>query len=216
MDLLMIALRTLFFYFFIFVVYRIMGKREVGQLGIIDLIVSILIAELVVISIEDYNNNIFKSIIPIITLLILQVSLALLTLKKPKFRVFLDGNPSVIIKEGKVNYKEMIKQKYNLEDLLVQLREKGYRSIEEIEYAILENNGTLSVFPYQNKLKKKTPMPLPIILDGSIQKETLKLINKDEEWLKEMLKSKKIKLETIFYAFYKDKNIFIIKDDDLL
>ena len=216
MDLLMIALRTLFFYFFIFVVYRIMGKREVGQLGIIDLIVSILIAELVVISIEDYNNNIFKSIIPIITLLILQVSLALLTLKKPKFRVFLDGNPSVIIKEGKVNYKEMIKQKYNLEDLLVQLREKGYRSIEEIEYAILENNGTLSVFPYQNKLKKKTPMPLPIILDGSIQKETLKLINKDEEWLKEMLKSQKIKLETIFYAFYKDKNVFIIKDDDLL
>ena len=216
MDLLMIALRTLFFYFFIFVVYRIMGKREVGQLGIIDLIVSILIAELVVISIEDYNNNIFKSIIPIITLLILQVSLALLTLKKPKFRAFLDGNPSVIIKEGKVNYKEMIKQKYNLEDLLVQLREKGYRSIEEIEYAILENNGTLSVFPYQNKLKKKTPMPLPIILDGSIQKETLKLINKDEEWLKEMLKSKKINLETIFYAFYKDKNVFIIKDDDLL
>lgn len=216
MDLLMIALRTLFFYFFIFVVYRIMGKREVGQLGIIDLIVSILIAELVVISIEDYNNNIFKSIIPIITLLILQVSLALLTLKKPKFRVFLDGNPSVIIKEGKVNYKEMINQKYNLEDLLVQLREKGYRSIEEIEYAILENNGTLSVFPYQNKLKKKTPMPLPIILDGSIQKETLKLINKDEGWLKEMLKSKKIKLETIFYAFYKDKNVFIIKDDDLL
>lgn len=216
MDLLMIALRTLFFYFFIFVVYRIMGKREVGQLGIIDLIVSILIAELVVISIEDYNNNIFKSIIPIITLLVLQVSLALLTLKKPKFRIFLDGNPSVIIKEGKVNYKEMINQKYNLEDLLVQLREKGYRSIEEIEYAILENNGTLSVFPYQNKLKKKTPMPLPIILDGSIQKETLKLINKDEEWLKEMLKSKKIKLETIFYAFYKDKNVFIIKDDDLL
>ena len=216
MDLLMIALRTLFFYFFIFVVYRIMGKREVGQLGIIDLIVSILIAELVVISIEDYNNNIFKSIIPIITLLILQVSLALLTLKKPKFRVFLDGNPSVIIKEGKVNYKEMINQKYNLEDLLVQLREKGYRSIEEIEYAILENNGTLSVFPYQNKLKKKTPMPLPIILDGSIQKETLKLINKDEEWLKKMLKSKKIKLETIFYAFYKDKNVFIIKNDDLL
>ena len=214
MDLLMIALRTLFFYFFIFVVYRIMGKREVGQLGIIDLIVSILIAELVVISIEDYNNNIFKSIIPIITLLVLQVSLALLTLKKPKFRIFLDGNPSVIIKEGKVNYKEMINQKYNLEDLLVQLREKGYRSIEEIEYAILENNGTLSVFPYQNKLKKKTPMPLPIILDGSIQKETLKLINKDEEWLKEMLKSKKIKLETIFYAFYKDDDIYVIENEN--
>ena len=105
MDMFLIFTRTLFFYFFIFIVYRIMGKREVGQLGIIDLIVSILIAELVVISIENYDNNIFESIVPILTLLILQVTLAYLTLKKPKFRIFLDGNPSIIIKNGNVNYK---------------------------------------------------------------------------------------------------------------
>ena len=120
MDLLLIFVRTIFFYFFIFVVYRIMGKREVGQLGIIDLIVSILIAELVMISIEDYNNNIFRSVVPILTLLMLQVTLAFLSLRRPKFRIFLDGNPSIMIQEGKVNYKEMIKQKYNLDDLLVQ------------------------------------------------------------------------------------------------
>lgn len=215
MDLVMIFIRTLFFYFFIFIVYRIMGKREVGQLGIIDLIVSILIAELVVISIEDYDNNIFKSIVPILTLLILQVSLALLTLKKPKFRIFLDGNPSVIIKAGNVNYKEMIKQKYNLDDLMVQLREKGYSSIEEIEYAILENNGTLSVFPY-TKNKKGSPLPLPLILDSTIQKDTLKLLNKDESWVNNLLQKKNIKLEEVFYAFYKDNNIFIIKDNELL
>ena len=83
MDIFMIFIRTLFFYFFIFIVYRIMGKREVGQLGIIDLIVSILIAELTVISIEDYDNNMLKSIIPILTLLMLQVSLAFLSLKFP-------------------------------------------------------------------------------------------------------------------------------------
>lgn len=211
----MIFLRTLFFYFFIFIVYRIMGKREVGQLGIIDLIVSILIAELVMISIEDYNNNIFKSIIPILTLLVLQVSLAFLTLKNPKFRIFLDGNPSVIIKNGKINYKEMIIQKYNLDDLLIQLREKGYKSIEEIEYAILENNGTLSVFAY-SKEKVSSPLPLPLILDSSIQKDTLKLLNKSEEWVMNILKRRKIKLEDVFYAFYKDNNVFVIKDDELL
>lgn len=215
MDLFMIFLRTLFFYFFIFIVYRIMGKREVGQLGIIDLIVSILIAELVMISIEDYNNNIFKSIIPILTLLVLQVSLAFLTLKNPKFRIFLDGNPSVIIKNGKINYKEMIIQKYNLDDLLIQLREKGYKSIEEIEYAILENNGTLSVFAY-SKEKVSSPLPLPLILDSSIQKDTLKLLNKSEEWVMNILKRRKIKLEDVFYAFYKDNNVFVIKDDELL
>ena len=109
----------------------------------------------------------------------------------------------------------MMKQKYNLDDLTVQLREKGYRSIEEIEYAILENNGTLSIFPYQ-KEKKKTPLPLPIILDSSIQKDALKALGKNEEWVFKILKQKNVKLENVFYAFYKDNNIFIIKDEELL
>lgn len=211
----MIFIRTLFFYFFIFIVYRIMGKREVGQLGIIDLIVSILIAELVVISIEDYDNNIFLSIVPILTLLFLQVTLAYFSLRKPKFRILLDGNPSIMIQNGKINYKEMLHQKYSLDDLLTQLREKGYRSIEEIEYAILENSGTLSVFPYP-KDKKKSPLPLPLILDSDIQTETLKRLNKNKDWVYKILDNKNIKLEEVFYAFYKDNNVFIIKHSDLI
>lgn len=189
-----------------------MGKREVGQLGIIDLIVSILIAELVVISIENYDKSMIVSLVPIVTLTFLQIILAYLTLRKPKFRNFLDGNPSVIIKNGKVNYKEMMRQKYNLDDLLVQMREKGYRSIEEIEYAILENNGTLSVF---NNKKEKTPLPLPLILDSNIQEDTLKLLGKKQEWVYDILRRKNITLEEVFYAFYKDRNIFIIKKSDL-
>ena len=215
MNLLLIFVRTLFFYFLIFLVYRMMGKREVGQLGIIDLIVSILIAELAVISIENYDNNMMSSVLPILTLLVLQMILAFLTLKMPKFRIFLDGNPSIIIKSGKVNYKEMMKQKYNLDDLMIQIREKGYRSIEEIEYAILENNGTLSVFPYP-KEKKRTPLPLPVILDSNIQKDTLKVLGKNEAWVYDLLKKKGIEIEDVFYAFYKDNNIFIIQDNDLL
>ena len=213
MEYLNVFARTLFFYFFIFIIYRLMGKREVGQLGIIDLIVSILIAELAMISIENLSNNIFYSIIPILTLTLLQIILAYFSLKKPKFRIFLDGNPSLIIKNGQVNFKEMTKQKYNLDDLLVQLREKGYKSIEEIEYAILENNGTLSVFSYE---EEKSYLPLPLILDSKIQKETLAHLQKDTKWVLELLKRKNINLEDIFYAFYKDKNIFIIKNSDLL
>ncbi len=213
----MILVRTLFFYFFILVVYRIMGKREVGQLGIIDLIVSILVAELAVISIENFDENIFRSIVPIITLLVLQVSLALLSLKSPKIRIFLDGNPSVIINNGQVNYKEMIKQKYNLDDLMVQMRDKGYKSIEEIEYAILENNGTLSIFPYTNgKKNTKSIVPLPLILDSSIQEDSLKIINKDKSWLYNLLNKKGIKLDDVFYAFYKSDSLFVITNDDLL
>ena len=213
MDFLIIFIRTFFFYFFILIVYRIMGKREIGQLGIIDLIVSILIAELVAISIENYDNSMLISIIPILTLLILQVSLAFLSLKLPKFRIFLDGNPSVIIKDGKVNYNEMLKQKYNLDDLMTQLREKGYMSISEISYAILETNGTLSIFPNN---KKKNVLPLPVVLDSQIQDKTLSLLNKDQEWLFKILKSKKIDIKDVFYAFYKDNNLFIIKYNELI
>ena len=213
MEYIVILLRTVIFYFFILLLYRIMGKREVGQLGIIDLIVSILIADLVVISIENYNKSMLYTLIPISILAILQLILAFISLKKPKIRNFLDGNPSVIIKDGKINYKEMVKQKYNLDDLLVQIREKGYRSIEEIEYAILENNGTLSVFNYA---KEKTPLPLPLILDSNIQTDTLKHLKKDEKWVYNLLQKKNININEVFYAFYKDKNIFIIKTSDLV
>ncbi len=213
MDYVIIFFRTVFFYFFIILIYRIMGKREVGQLGIIDLIVSILMAELAMISIEGYDKSIFYSILPIVTLTILQTILAYFSIKKPKFRNFLDGNPSIIIKEGHINYKEMLKQRYSLDDLLVQIRDKGFKSLEEVEYAILENNGCLSVFGYANKNRC---LPLPIILDGKIQKDTLKYLNKDEGWIDNILMKKDVKLENIFYAFYKDKNIFIIKQSDLI
>ena len=192
-----------------------MGKREVGQLGIIDLIVSILISELVVISIEDVNLSILNSLIPVICLVILQILLSYGSLKSPKIRSLLDGNPSFIIKCGKVNYKEMIRQKYNLDDLLVQLRENGYRNIEEVEYAILENNGKLSVFSYDKKLIKKSPFPMAIILDGKIQYQILREIDKDDSFIYKYLDKKNIKLEDIFYAFYKDNSMYIIRYLDI-
>lgn len=214
MNYIIIFLRTVFFYFFILLIYRIMGKREVGQLGITDLIVSILMAELAMISIEGYDKSIFYSVLPIVTLTILQISLAYFSIKNPKFRIFLDGSPSIIIKEGKVNYKEMLKQRYTLDDLLVQIRDKGFKSLEEVEYAILENNGTLSVFGYANSKNKY--LPLPIILDGKVQEDTLRYLDKDDSWIDTILTKKDVKLEDIFYAFYKDKSIFIIKQSDLI
>ena len=214
MEYVKIIMKMVFFYFFIILIYRMMGKREVGQLGIIDLIVSILIAELVAISVEDSTKSIFDSVIPILCLVILQITLSYSSLKSGKVRSLLDGNPTFIIKNGRVNYNEMIKQKYNLDDLLTQLREKGYRNIEEIEYAILENNGTLSVFGYDSK-KEKSPLPMPIILDGKVQHDIVHEMGKDDKFVVRILRNKKIKLEDIFYAFYKDKSVFIIKYSDL-
>lgn len=213
MDYVKVILRMIFFYFFIILIYRIMGKREVGQLGIVDLIVSILIAELVAISVEDIDKSIMASVVPIFCLVGLQIILSFASLKNPKLRELLDGNPTFIIKNGRVNYSEMVRQKYNLDDLLTQLREKGYRNIEEIEYAILENNGTLSVFNYNKK--EKSPLPLPIILDGKVQGETLKEMGRDDSFVNNLLKKNDVKLEDVFYAFYKDKSVFLIKYNEI-
>ena len=213
MDYLVVLERTILFYIIITVLYRFMGKREVGQLGIVDLIVSILIAELAAISIDNRTESIFLSIIPIVALVLIQMGMAYYSLKNQKVRDTFDGTPSVMINRGKINFKEMVKQRYNIDDLLTQLREQHIKSIEEVDYAILETSGKLSVF--KKKDNRFGDYPLPLILDGKIQEDTLKQIQKTEKWLQKTLTEEKVNIEDIFYAFYQEKNIFIIKKEDL-
>lgn len=209
MDVLIVLFRTLLFYVIITVVYRFMGKREVGELSIMDLIVSILIAELAAIAIDKYKSNLLITIIPICVLVLVQIVIAKISLKSPNVREKIEGVPSVIINRGKINFKEMLKQRYNLDDLLTQLREKGIRSIDEVDYAILETSGKLSVFEKGNNKN----FPLPVILDGEIDYETLAQIKKNEQWLDKVLKERSLNLDNVFYAFYKDKNLFIIEKE---
>ena len=214
MELFTVLFRTLFFYFFVLVAYRLMGKREIGQLGVIDLIVSILIAELVAISIEETENSIYLTIIPIAVLVLLEIVFAYISIKSRKFRNVFDGKPSLIIANGKINYKEMIKQRYSLDDLLISLRMQGIKELDMVEYAFLEPNGQLSIFKY-NLFKLRSSYPMPLILDGSIQKKALKHIHKSEIWLKNELSNKNLTYKDVFYAFYKNKKIYIIKKSDV-
>ena len=192
-----------------------MGKREIGQLGVVDLIISILIAELVAISIENFNDSILNAIIPILILVLIEILLAFLSIKFKSIRVFFDGKPSIIIKNGKINYQEMVKQRYSLDDLLLQLRQNSIKSIEDIEYAFLEHNGKLSIFPY-NCLHTNTNYPMPLIIDGKVQEETLININRNHNWLHQVLTNNKLKISDVFYAFYKRKKLFIVKKSDLM
>ena len=196
-------------YFFIILVYRIMGKKEVGQLSIIDLIVSILIAELVAIAIEA-EKSIFLSIIPISILTFTQIGISFITLKSERIRDLIDGKPTIIIKNGKLNFKEMSHLRYSLDDLVTQLRLQGVSSIERVKYAVLENNGSLSVFCEDDEY------PLPLILDGVIDYKVLNDINKNYEWIKNIITKKNLELNEIFYAFYTHSKLFIITKNDLL
>jgi len=205
-----IIIKTIVLYFYIVLVYRLMGKKEVGELSIIDLIVSILIAELAAMSIESTDRSILVSIVPILVLVIIQIVLSYISLKSDKIRKIIDGNPTTIIKSGKIKFNEMAKLRYGLDDLITQLREQGIKSIEEVDYAILENNGKLSVF------QNTKDYPMPIIVDGKIDFEVLKELGKDSKWVLELLENKNLSLNQIYYAFYSKNKTYIIKRDELI
>lgn len=202
--------KTIFMYFFIIFVHRLMGKKEVGQLSIVDLIVSILMAELIALSIQEDQKSLLISVIPILVLVGVQMLISYITLKNDKLRNIIDGKPTIIIKNGKLNFTEMSKLRYSLDDLLTQLRLQGVKSIDKVKYAVLENNGNLSVF------NDNSDYPLPLILDGVIDYSVLKEIKKDYNWLIGLLKKKNIELDDVFYAFYTNNKTFIITKKELL
>lgn len=200
-----LIIKTTILYIYIMFCYRLMGKKEVGKLGIIDLIVSVLIAELAAMSIEDSSRSILVSLIPIAVLVVIQIGLSYISLKSVEIRKFIDGSPRVIINKGKVNFNQMRKLRYSLDDLVSQLREQGVKSIEQVNYAVLENNGKLSVFTDNNIY------PMPIIIDGVIDMDTLKNMNKSVKWVYQLLEKNNVKLNEVFYAFYTKNKTFIIK-----
>lgn len=213
MAFIIIIVKTFFIYLLVATIFRIMGKREVGQLGTFDLVVFILIAELVAMALE-HKENFFFNLIPVVILVILQILISRISLKNIKFRRFIDGKPVIIIKKGIINFKNMVEQRYTLDDLLLQLREKDVRSIDEVDYAILEINGKLSIFKKDDKKDKKT-YPLPIILDGEVQFDNLYGINKTKKWLLNVLLEKNISAEEVFYAFSKGNELYIIKKSEI-
>lgn len=214
-----IILRTLFLYLLIIVIFRLMGKREIGELSILDLVVFIMIGEMAVIAIENTKDPLIHSIIPMVLLMIIQITLAFISLKSKKFRDLVDGDPSIIINRGKIDEKAMRRQRYNFDDLMTQLREKDIRSIADVEFAILESSGSLSVIEKiknnKNNQKKQGDITIPLILDGAIEEENLKRINKTNLWLRQELKKKGYRdVKKISFCSYENGEFYIDLQDE--
>ncbi|WP_141504172.1 DUF421 domain-containing protein [Paenibacillus luteus] len=145
-----LLIRTVIIYFVVFLIMRFMGKREIGKLSVFDLVISVMIAEIAVIVIEDMERSMWSGIMPMVILLLIQVGSAYMTMKSRRLRLLFDGKPSVIIDKGKLNSDVMRKQRYNLDDLMLQLRENKISAVSDVEFAILETSGKLSVIPKEN------------------------------------------------------------------
>jgi uncharacterized membrane protein YcaP (DUF421 family) len=206
--------RTLFLYFLILLIFRIMGKREIGELSILDLVVFIMIGEMAVIAIEKTEDPLLHTVVPMLVLMIIQILFALLSLKSETFRELVDGKPTIIINKGKIDEEAMRKQRYNFDDLLVQLREKNVKNVADVEFAILEPSGKLSVFEKEKGKKKQPSLALPLIKDGVIQEEHLALINQTNLWLRQQLRARGYKdIKNISYCTY-ENGVFYIDEKE--
>lgn len=198
-----LIIRTVILYVYLIFIMRVMGKRQLGQLEPVDFVVALMISELATLPMGDNRIPLIYAIVPITTLVFLQVMTSFLELKSEHIRSILNGQPSILIKDGLVNVEELKQLRYNLDDLLAELRQNGYFNLQEIHYAILETDGSLSIVPYTSyepptrqdlKIKvENEPLPMPVILDGVINKSNLKSIGKDIYWLEKKLSHHNIK-----------------------
>ncbi len=205
--------RTILLYGVILVIFRLMGKREIGELSVLDLVVFIMVAEIGVIAIEDGGKPLVEQILPMLTLMLIQITLALVSIKSQKLRKLLDGEPVILIRDGKIDERKMRKNRYNFDDLLIQLREKGIGDLRDVEYAILEPSGRLSVFqkqPSPKSQKQNSVFTLPLILDGLVQYDNLLKMEKTEVWLQQKLRELGYTdITEISYCSFQDNQLFV-------
>lgn len=223
-----LIIRTTILYIYLVGIMRLMGKRQLGQLQPVDLVIALMISELATLPMEDNRIPLIYAIVPITTLVVLQIATSVIELKSETLRTLLNGEPSILVKDGKVDMKELKHLRYNLDDLLEELRLKGYFNLSEIHYAMMETNGDISIIPKNsasppnredlNLKVDDEPLPIPVILDGKINTRNLKVMNKDNTWLEKKLKENNIKNpKDIFIAILysnSEKIFFQYKDNE--
>lgn len=211
--------RTIILYIAIIIALRVMGKKQIGELQPSELVVAISIADLACIPMQATDVPLVNGLVPIITLVIAEVTFSFFAMKSRKFRRILTGRPSVLVRGGKIVEKEMERLRFNLDDLLEALRTSNCTNITDVDYAILETNGQLNVIMKSDK-RPLTPADMglnpkqekamhPIISDGELIKENLKACQIDEAWL---ARNGISDYKNIFYAAIdEDKNLFFQK-----
>ena len=191
-------IRTIILYLLIIVGVRLMGKRQVGELEPSELVMSLIIADLAAVPMQDYGIPLLTGVIPILALLSLTMILSVLTMRSVTFRLLLCGRPSVIIRKGELDIAEMRRNRLTVDELLEDLRGKGYADPSQIYYAVLETNGQLSVLPKAankppvNFQLGRTPpdeeLPVVVVSDGKVLEGNLRRLGHDRRWLEAQLK----------------------------
>lgn len=216
---LIVLIRSIILYISVLIALRVMGKGEVAEMNSFDLVITFLLAEVASIPMENNNIPMLYGIASITGLVFMQIIISYLSLKCRSVSSFFCGKSSILINKGMIDYKELKKERITIDELLEQLRISGYFNIKDVQYAILETDGGLSVLPSPSY--KATPtkhykrLPLSLILDGKILKESLEELNKNEDWLLDIIKSYNINnvKDVLICVLDENDKIFIQKKE---
>ncbi len=205
-----VLIRTIFLYALVILVIRLMGKRQIGELQPYEFVITIMISDLAALPMQDTRLPLILGVIPIITLLFIKTILSIIQLKSQKARQILEGEPSILISRGKINFESLKRQQINLDELMEEIRLAGYFDLSEIEYGILENNGQMSFLTSDNNNSTKPLLPVIYVLDGKVNKNALTSSGKNYEWIKKQLKNHKINsIDDVLIAMTDTKGKFI-------
>jgi uncharacterized membrane protein YcaP (DUF421 family) len=220
-----VMIRTIILYILVVIILRLMGKRQIGEMEPFELVIAIMVSELAALPMQDVRIPLIHGVIPIVTLLILQLIVTILELKSEKAGAIITGTPSIIIKNGKIDIQELRNQRLAYNDLMEELRLNGYFNIADIQYAILETSGQLSIMPKNSAtsvsredLNLNIPeenLPITLIIDGKLNEHNLKLANIDKAWLLNQLKAKSINsIQKAFLATIDSRGNFFCQAKD--
>jgi len=222
-----ILLRTVIVYVFLLIIMRLMGKRQLGELEVSELVSTLLLSDIAALPITDQDIPLIYALIPIILITTFEITLSVVLTKFPQLKSIISSRPSTLIKKGLIDRKEMIRNRISIDELFSELRQKDISDLSEVAYAILEQNGKLTVIKKKELdpicakdlgfSKEETGIAHIIIADGKIDKHGLKGLKKDTVWLNNYLKSKKLSPGDIYIMTADDsEKIKIIKRSDLI
>ena len=208
-------LRSIVLYIIVLIVMRLMGKREIGQLQPFELAISIMIADLASIPMTDPGIPIFNGIIPILGLLIMHLIISMINLKSSKAREIICGRPSILIYRGKIDEKNLKKERFTINELEERLRGNNVINLGDVEYAILETSGQVTVIQKPNKrntipqdfniMPEYEGIPYDLVVDGKVMTENLHAIGKDYNWLKKQIEKFDMKPEEALIVTFDGK-----------
>lgn len=197
-----ILFRTFILYVLVLFIVRVMGKGDLSKMDPFQLVVLFMIAELAALPIETPEISLFPGLLALLTLLFIDVIFSFISMKSKGFRNLISGKASILVEKGKLNEKEMKRLRISVDDLTQQLRIKNYPSIDNIDYAIIEANGDMSVIPKPEKSPvtredlgistEEEYLPLVLIADGILYQGNLNKYGKDQSYLKGQLSAKGI------------------------